>query len=161
MCFVETSADVEFEPDRLAVSWMADGAPAIRHCFDQEDATAAFVGRASILQDRFSGTRIVDLYANRVDVTGDSNGHRFADMVDPATNRTRIRTVNLRSYTYSVARAYMIRLEKCDFETPNSLTTLAAQAKMSVEQFREKFQHVVDISPRYREYATDDAAGHI
>jgi ATP-dependent phosphofructokinase / diphosphate-dependent phosphofructokinase len=85
---------------------------------------------------------------------------RFADMVDPATNRTRIRTVNLRSYTYSVARAYMIRLEKCDFETPDTLAGLAAQAKITVEQFREKFQHVVDISPRYREYATDDASGH-
>lgn len=86
---------------------------------------------------------------------------RFVDMVDPATNRTRIRTVNLRSYTYSVARAYMIRLEKCDFESADSLAGLAAQAKMSVEQFREKFKHVVDISPRYREYATDDASAHI
>lgn len=86
---------------------------------------------------------------------------RFTDMIDPATNRTRIRTVNLRSYSYSVARAYMIRLEKCDFEKPDSLAALAAQAKLSVEQFREKFQHVVDISPRYREYATDETSGSI
>jgi len=32
---------------------------------------------------------------------------------------------------------------------------------MSAEQFREKFKHVVDISPRYREYATDGASGQI
>ena len=82
----------------------------------------------------------------------------FEDMIDPTTNRTRIRTVNLRSYTYSVARAYMIRLEKADFESVEMPVALAAQAKMTVDQFREKFQHVVDISPRYREYAIDDAS---
>lgn len=80
---------------------------------------------------------------------------QFADMVDPTTHRTRIRTVNLRSYSYSVARAYMIRLEKCDFENPSMLAALAGQAKMSIEEFRQKFQHVVDISPRYRELAVD------
>jgi len=86
----------------------------------------------------------------------------FQDMIDPATNRTRIRTVNLRSYTYNVARAYMIRLEKSDFESADVLAALATQAKRTVDQFRQQFQRVVDISPRYREYATDDdTSGHI
>lgn len=79
----------------------------------------------------------------------------FEDMVDPATNRTRIRTVNLDSYTYSVARAYMIRLERADFESQESLKALADQAKMTPEEFRDRFQRVVNISARhYREYAT-------
>ena len=79
----------------------------------------------------------------------------FTDMIDPATNRTRIRTVNLDSYTYSVARAYMIRLERLDFESPETLAKLAHQAKMTPEEFRERFEHVVHISARrYREYAT-------
>jgi len=79
----------------------------------------------------------------------------FEDMVDPATNRTRIRTVNLDSYSYSVARAYMIRLERTDFESPQILADLAEQAKMTPEQFDERFRHVVDVSARrFREYAT-------
>lgn len=81
----------------------------------------------------------------------------FDAMIDRATNRTRIRTVNLRSYSYHVARAYMIRLEKCDFESAEAISSLAAQAKLSVDEFRSRFQHVVDISPRYRELATDES----
>ncbi len=67
----------------------------------------------------------------------------FADMVDPETNRTSIRTVDLDSYTYSVARAYMIRLEKGDFESPEMLKALAAEAKMTPEQFRKRYEPVV------------------
>jgi len=67
----------------------------------------------------------------------------FEDMIDPETNRTRIRTVDLDSYSYSVARAYMIRLEKTDFESPATLATLAAEAKMTPSKFRERHEHVV------------------
>lgn len=67
----------------------------------------------------------------------------FEDMIDPETNRTRIRTVDLDSYSYSVARAYMIRLEKTDFESPATLATLAAEAKMTPSKFRERYEHVV------------------
>jgi 6-phosphofructokinase 1 len=66
----------------------------------------------------------------------------FEDMVDPATNRTRIRQVDLESYSYTVARAYMIRLERSDFATPAVLAALAAEAKMTPHQFREKFEYV-------------------
>jgi 6-phosphofructokinase len=67
----------------------------------------------------------------------------FEDMIDPQTNRTRIRTVDLNSYSYSVARAYMIRLERTDFESPATLAALAAEAKMPPHQFRERYEHVV------------------
>ncbi len=67
----------------------------------------------------------------------------FADMIDPKTNRTRIRTVNLLSYSYSVARAYMIRLEQSDFDSPAALASLAAQAKMTPEQFRKRYEGVL------------------
>jgi len=65
----------------------------------------------------------------------------FEDMIDPKTNRTRIRTVDLDSYSYSVARAYMIRLEKSDFESPETLAALAAQARMTPAQFRQRYEH--------------------
>lgn len=70
----------------------------------------------------------------------------FEDMIDPKTNRTRIRTVDLNSYSYSVARAYMIRLEKTDFESPATLAALAAEAKMPPHRFRERYEHIVAAS---------------
>lgn len=74
----------------------------------------------------------------------------FEEMIDPATHRTRIRQVDLGSYSYSVARAYMIRLEKPDFESPMLLAALAQEAKLSPHQFRETFEHVVGGSARLR-----------
>jgi len=68
----------------------------------------------------------------------------FQTMVDPATNRTRIRMVNTQSLSYRVSRAYQIRLELSDLESGEALDRLAAQAKLTPEQFRE----------RYREAAT-------
>jgi 6-phosphofructokinase 1 len=67
----------------------------------------------------------------------------FADMIDPETNRTRIRTVDLHSYSYSVARAYMIRLEQSDFDSPAALASLAAQAKMTPDEFRKRYESLV------------------
>ncbi len=67
----------------------------------------------------------------------------FEDMIDPQTNRTRIRTVDLNSYSYSVARAYMIRLEKSDFEAPQTLAALASEARMTPQQFRDRYETTV------------------
>lgn len=64
---------------------------------------------------------------------------RFQDMIDPETNRTRTRVVNLSSDYYRVARAYMIRLERSDFENPEMLAKLADEARMTADEFREKF----------------------
>lgn len=63
----------------------------------------------------------------------------FHDMVDPETNRTRTRVVNVESDYYRVARAYMIRLEKSDLENPETLARIAAEAKLSPEEFRQRF----------------------
>ncbi len=71
----------------------------------------------------------------------------FSAMVDPATNRTAIRRVDMKSYSYTVARAYMIRLEKGDFTTPKTLAALATEAKMTPQQFRERFEYVVENAP--------------
>lgn len=70
----------------------------------------------------------------------------FEDMVDPESNRTRIRFVDLNSYTYSVARAYMIRLEESDFASPTMLAALAADVGMTPHQFRERYSTVVEHS---------------
>jgi hypothetical protein len=56
--------------------------------------------------------------------------------------------VDLNSYSYSVARAYMIRLEKSDFETPALLAALSAEAGLDPHSFRERYERVVGPSRR-------------
>ena len=67
----------------------------------------------------------------------------FEDMIDPATNRTRIRHVDLDSYSYKVARAYMLRLEQADFESPPMLAALATEAQTTPHRFRAQFEPAV------------------
>lgn len=67
----------------------------------------------------------------------------FEEMVDPKTNRTSIRQVDLESYSYTVARAYMIRLEQEDFESSAMLSALAAEAKMTAQEFRERYEGAI------------------
>ena len=62
----------------------------------------------------------------------------FAELMDPATGKTRVRTVDVDSETYRTARRYMIRLESEDFEEEN-LSRLAHTANMSPEEFQERF----------------------
>ncbi len=73
---------------------------------------------------------------------GNLNPVPFEDMIDPMTNRTRIRPVDIDSYSYHVARAYMIRLEPEDFESPASLAALASEADMTPHQFRQRYGSV-------------------
>jgi 6-phosphofructokinase 1 len=70
----------------------------------------------------------------------------FEQMIDPDTNRTQVRYVDLASTPYLVARSYMIRLEQGDFASPQSLARLAQTAKMTPEIFSRKYKHVVDDS---------------
>jgi 6-phosphofructokinase len=77
---------------------------------------------------------------------GDLRPVTFEEMVDPETNRTTVRQVDLNSMRYFVARSYMIRLEPGDFSSPQSLARIAAQAKMKPEEFAAKYRHVVEES---------------
>jgi 6-phosphofructokinase len=63
---------------------------------------------------------------------------KFADLIDPATKKTRIRTVEIDSDDYHMARRYMIRLEKEDLEG-EMLQKLAAAVKMKPEEFKQRF----------------------
>ena len=64
----------------------------------------------------------------------------LSTLVDPNTNRTATRVVNTDSYSYQVARAYMIRLEKADLEDPGKLSKLAAEARMTPDEFRTRYE---------------------
>jgi 6-phosphofructokinase 1 len=67
----------------------------------------------------------------------------FQEMIDPKTKKMRPRLVEVDGENYEVARRYMIRLEKADFEDPHKLEKLAAVAKLTPAEFRERFEYVV------------------
>jgi len=67
----------------------------------------------------------------------------FEDVLDPATGKTRIRRVNVDSVQYRIAREYMIRLEKRDFENRADLERLAVVTRMGPEDFRRRFGYLV------------------
>jgi 6-phosphofructokinase len=71
----------------------------------------------------------------------------FATLIDRDTGRTRIRLVDTRSTRYAIARRYMIRLRRDDFEDPHELAKFAATVRMSLEEFRDQFQYLVGYEP--------------
>ena len=73
---------------------------------------------------------------------------RLSDMIDPKTNRTRTRVVDITSDMYRVARAYMIRLETEDLENPAMLQKLAAEARCRPDEFRERFARAATRRPK-------------
>jgi 6-phosphofructokinase 1 len=71
----------------------------------------------------------------------------FSTMLDRATGRARIRLVDTRSTRYAIARRYMIRLRRDDFEDPHELAKLAATIGISLEEFRQQFEYLVSYEP--------------
>jgi len=71
----------------------------------------------------------------------------FSRMLDPVTGRTRIRMVDIHSTRYAIARRYMIRLRRDDFNDPHELARFAATAHLSLEEFRSRFEYLVKDEP--------------
>jgi 6-phosphofructokinase 1 len=71
----------------------------------------------------------------------------FSAMLDPQTGRTRVRLVDIRSTRYAIARRYMIRLRRDDFEDPHELARFAATAHLSLEAFCQQFEYLVKDEP--------------
>jgi len=72
-------------------------------------------------------------------VNGNLTTIDFHDIIDPVTNGTRTRRVNIDSDEYAVARAYQIRLERSDLEDPVMLAKLAVAAHMSPQEFHDRY----------------------
>jgi 6-phosphofructokinase 1 len=71
----------------------------------------------------------------------------FKDMIDGATGRTRVRLVDITSTRYAIARRYMIRVRKDDFDDPHELAKLAATAHVAPDEFRRDFEYLVEKEP--------------
>jgi 6-phosphofructokinase 1 len=74
----------------------------------------------------------------------------FNDILDPATNRTRIRMVDPSSESFYIARRYMLRLNKADFEDPHELAKLAATAHVSIDDFKKRFFYLIENDLLYK-----------
>jgi 6-phosphofructokinase len=71
----------------------------------------------------------------------------FATLLDPKTGKSKIRAVDISKPSYRVAREYMIRLEKEDFEDEEKLRLLAQAASSSnsiytADQFKNRLQYL-------------------
>ena len=71
----------------------------------------------------------------------------FESLVDPVTGRARVRLVDVNTARYAIARRYMLRLRRDDFEADERLAPLAAVAGLSVMEFREQFEYLVADEP--------------
>jgi len=69
----------------------------------------------------------------------------FDNMLDPKTGRMQNRRVNVDGEAYECAQAYMIRLEREDFEDPKQLAKLAAVIKVTPEAFRARFGYLASL----------------
>lgn len=71
----------------------------------------------------------------------------FRALLDPQTGRARLRVVDIRSTRYAIARRYMIRLRRDDFEDPHELAKFAATAGLSLQAFRDEFAYLIEHEP--------------
>jgi 6-phosphofructokinase 1 len=79
----------------------------------------------------------------------------FDTMIDPETGRTRVRSVDVQSARYAIARRYMIRLRREDFEQADDLGKLAAIAHCTPAEFRKRYNYLTANEPQV---AVDPAA---
>ena len=71
----------------------------------------------------------------------------FTSLMDRETGRARLRLVDTHSTRYAIARRYMIRLRRDDFDDAHELAKFAATAGVSLEEFRQQFGYLVDYEP--------------
>ncbi len=67
----------------------------------------------------------------------------FVEMLEFRDGTVKVRKVDLNSEAYEVARKYMIRLERADFQAPQ-LDQLAGMTNLNPEQFKKRFGYLVD-----------------
>jgi len=101
--------------------------------FDAEYTRELGYGAVKFLLDGGSGA-IVTIQA------GQFVPMYFGDVLDPATNKTKVRMLNVHANSYEVAKRYMIKLEKDDLANAEKLAELAGIANMTPEQFRATFE---------------------
>jgi 6-phosphofructokinase 1 len=83
----------------------------------------------------------------------------FAQLLDPVTGRTKVRLVDIHSARYAIARRYMIRLRRDDFDDPQELARFATTAGLTLEEFTAQFAYLIDSEPPQFQIGPLDADG--
>jgi 6-phosphofructokinase 1 len=55
--------------------------------------------------------------------------------------------VDINSTRYAIARRYMIRLRRDDFDDPHEVAKFAATAHISLDELRREFGYLIDVEP--------------
>jgi 6-phosphofructokinase len=67
----------------------------------------------------------------------------FEDLIDLNTGRARVRMVDIDSDRYRIARSYMVRLKREDFDDPMQCARLSSMVQMTPEEFATKYGYLV------------------
>ena len=102
------------------------------NAFDAEYTRDLGAGAASALLDGASGVMITRQEHAIVPVP-------FAEMLDPATGRTRVRWLDVASPTYATARLLQVRLEPADLAGGAACDALCALTKRSASELRARY----------------------
>lgn len=74
----------------------------------------------------------------------------FKKLINQETGKMKIRMVDIDSIYYKIARLYMLRLTKADFEDPHELAKLSATAKISMDEFKKQFYYLIEKDKFYK-----------
>jgi len=72
---------------------------------------------------------------------------KFEKIINTKKERVETREVDIDSDVYQVARKYMIRLEKNDFEEIKNVARLALIGNMKTEEFEKRFKYLINDPP--------------
>ena len=79
----------------------------------------------------------------------------FESIMDRATGRIRVRMVDITSDRYMIARRYMLRLRRDDFDDPSELAKFASVLGITIEEFQAQFAYLVESEPVPRLFFTE------
>jgi len=71
----------------------------------------------------------------------------FRNLFEPETGAVRLRMVDVSSDQYGIARRYMLRLRRDDFEDDVELTKLSRAVGLTNSEFRTQFEYLVSDEP--------------
>ncbi|MCH2135561.1 MAG: 6-phosphofructokinase [Phycisphaerales bacterium] len=71
----------------------------------------------------------------------------LASMFDEAVGHMRVRTVDVTSSRYAIARRYMIRIRRDDLADDSQVAEMAARTNLTPEAFKARFASVVENEP--------------
>lgn len=79
----------------------------------------------------------------------------FDEIMDRQTGRIRVRYVDINSDRYMIARRYMLRLRRDDFQDPSAIARYGNVLGLNIEEFSHQFAYLVEDDPVPRNFSTD------